>query len=589
MKGLNIIRLAVLVMLTALIAMQMASCGWKGEELIEYDPTSGADTATNDLTYTAVTSNVSSVSAVSAYLNGYTNYTTDPLIDFAEYGFLISRFQENPTYASADEGEENTESYVRRIRLDEIAIDCSISYRVMGLIPNTEFFYRTYVKQKDGEILYGIVKHFMTSDIELTIYTPTRTGLADADMSARIDGLNNGDYGGDVFLTFECSDVSFLDTTTTRTYYKSQEASDGESIYLKTTTFTEMTHATTYYAKAFLTVNSKYYVYEEDNVYNTKTQQYTYGVAVEDVTSCKYVTEEIKFETSTLNGVASYNSSDVTLNYDAADIVDCYFVLPSDTLEVQEYGVALILEDEAGNIYYKYYPSDTEELRTGKRYDVNIADLELDTGYSYVAYLIVEGIEFISVDVYTFHTKDYTPYYVDLGLSVLWADRNVGSYAVSHAGCYYSWGETQQKKNYVDETFVGPGTDVTDISGTSYDVATVNWGEPWRIPTVAEVEELFEECEWAWKKQDDMWGYLITGPNDSTIFMPAGGMMNGTELADYGNYGYYWTSERVESNSETEYVVDIRFRSGINAGVGTTPFGSCLPSLGLCVRPVRER
>ena len=44
------------------------------------------------------------------------------------------------------------------------------------------------------------------------------------------------------------------------------------------------------------------------------------------------------------------------------------------------------------------------------------------------------------------------PQAVDLGLSVKWADRNVGATSAEEYGDYYSWGETQTKDNYDYQT-----------------------------------------------------------------------------------------------------------------------------------------
>lgn len=85
--------------------------------------------------------------------------------------------------------------------------------------------------------------------------------------------------------------------------------------------------------------------------------------------------------------------------------------------------------------------------------------------------------------------------WVDLGLSVLWAAYNVGASSPEEYGGYYAWGETSTKSDYTwenykhrkrtdydhehygddcwcwDYKFIGK-----EISGTSYDVAHVQWG-----------------------------------------------------------------------------------------------------------------
>lgn len=137
-------------------------------------------------------------------------------------------------------------------------------------------------------------------------------------------------------------------------------------------------------------------------------------------------------------------------------------------------------------------------------------------------------------------------YYVDLGLSVLWATCNVGAKKEEEYGDYYAWGETAvaQWNNYSEENCKSYGVGAGDISGDGrYDVARVKWGGTWRMPTRAEFDELQEECEWEWTTQKDIYGYKVTGPNGNTIFLPAAGMREGSTLNDEGTEGSdYWSA-----------------------------------------------
>ena len=51
------------------------------------------------------------------------------------------------------------------------------------------------------------------------------------------------------------------------------------------------------------------------------------------------------------------------------------------------------------------------------------------------------------------NTNDNKNEYVDLGLSVYWATRNVGAEKPEDIGSYYSWGETVPKKEYTWSTY----------------------------------------------------------------------------------------------------------------------------------------
>lgn len=135
---------------------------------------------------------------------------------------------------------------------------------------------------------------------------------------------------------------------------------------------------------------------------------------------------------------------------------------------------------------------------------------------------------------------------VDLGLSVQWATCNIGAELPESYGNYYAWGEVKTKAIYTennykhmkDGQFVPLGQ---NIAGTTYDVARQQWGGDWRLPTVAEVEELAQRCVWTWTSQNGVNGYLITGPSGDNIFLPAAGQKR-SEALNVGSTGYYWTA-----------------------------------------------
>lgn len=54
-----------------------------------------------------------------------------------------------------------------------------------------------------------------------------------------------------------------------------------------------------------------------------------------------------------------------------------------------------------------------------------------------------------------------------------WADRNIGATSVTSVGGYYSYGETTTKQIYTSDTYTFK-SDITNIAGTEYDVATKN-------------------------------------------------------------------------------------------------------------------
>ena len=149
--------------------------------------------------------------------------------------------------------------------------------------------------------------------------------------------------------------------------------------------------------------------------------------------------------------------------------------------------------------------------------------------------------------------------YVDLGLSVKWATCNVGANAPEEYGDYFAWGETQTKSTYDWSTYKwcngSPYTltkyctdsdcgtvDNKTVLDKEDDAAAVNWGGSWRMPSDDELTELRTECTWTWTTQNGVNGYIVTGPNGNSIFLPTAGVCLYSNLNFAGSEGWYWSS-----------------------------------------------
>ena len=109
---------------------------------------------------------------------------------------------------------------------------------------------------------------------------------------------------------------------------------------------------------------------------------------------------------------------------------------------------------------------------------------------------------------------------VDLGLSVKWANMNVGAKKDSGFGTYFAWGEIKPKEYYSWGTYSWSKGDsnfllkycvndkVIKLLPTD-DAAHINWGGKWRMPTVEEFDELVDpaKCTWEWTTKDGVNGY----------------------------------------------------------------------------------
>ena len=178
---------------------------------------------------------------------------------------------------------------------------------------------------------------------------------------------------------------------------------------------------------------------------------------------------------------------------------------------------------------------------------------------------------------------------VDLGLpsGTKWANMNVGAEKPEDYGDYLAWGETKPKDVYDWSTYIHcDGSRDTchdlgsDIAGEKdYDAATANWGAPWRMPSLAQCQELINNTTSEWTSQNGVNGRKFTGPNGGTIFLPAAGSRWISDLDNAGTYGFYWSSTLYESSPDRAYRLDFYSGSADWYGIGSR-YG------GFTVRPV---
>ncbi len=77
-----------------------------------------------------------------------------------------------------------------------------------------------------------------------------------------------------------------------------------------------------------------------------------------------------------------------------------------------------------------------------------------------------------------------------------------------------------------------------DILAPEHDAAHVQWGGGWRMPTLLELQNLVDKCDWTWKKVNGVKGFVVRGKRayaSASIFLPAAD-------DNAGSYGGYWSS-----------------------------------------------
>lgn len=160
--------------------------------------------------------------------------------------------------------------------------------------------------------------------------------------------------------------------------------------------------------------------------------------------------------------------------------------------------------------------------------------------------------------------------FVDLGLpsGIKWATHNLDislpnkeTASPEDWGGYYGWADPTGRQISEEEDDYPNSAPPSSICGTDYDIAHVQWGKNWRLPTDKEQQELFEKCKW---KQETINGkkcYRVTGPNGNSLIFPRANMVgshNGISLWNTET-GYYMSGECFKSSDEQYHVYILSF------------------------------
>ena len=197
--------------------------------------------------------------------------------------------------------------------------------------------------------------------------------------------------------------------------------------------------------------------------------------------------------------------------------------------------------------------------------------------------------KFVDFGIVVEEPSAYDKYAVDLGLSVKWAKMNVGAVSIEDCGEHYAWGETESKSYFSWSSYDycnGNKSTITKYNAhdgkttlePSDDAATVIMGRNWRTPTLTEMEELVNRCQWTPETLNGVNGVRVTGPNGNSIFLPFGGEMSEDVLYHSGTTGYYYVST-LSIDSETSAPALVCFGN-------TQEFVPHARFFGLNIRPV---
>lgn len=206
--------------------------------------------------------------------------------------------------------------------------------------------------------------------------------------------------------------------------------------------------------------------------------------------------------------------------------------------------------------------------------------------FYYWARIQADGTEWIG-DMAYFLTWEILA--VDIGLSVKWADYNVGATFREPLGLYFTWGGLEGARK-VDDPLPERWEDGSKYSGKDRkllldpedDVAHVTMGEPWRMPTFEETQELVNsrddsDYKWTHTTLEGVPGWEVEYlPNGNRIFFPA------LKHESTGSYTGYWSSELDSPDNGYLYAWGWTFRDDGPESLGCTRNATCL------VRAVRD-
>lgn len=279
----------------------------------------------------------------------------------------------------------------------------------------------------------------------------------------------------------------------------------------------------------------------------------------------------------TVSGASFSENSPLTMYSDdtGAGAVSCAALIPPQAVSNSNF---LKVTTDCGDVLYSI---DAKTFNTAQTYTLNVTVNDNATGTTVpIIGWTANGQPTVSPTV-TSAVKA-----VDLGLSVKWANVNIGGNSETDFGMFFAWadvtgrpagtpGPTKETAvtdgynyDWAHSRFYVDGDVITfsKYTGSDYDIlqpeddaATAFWGSPWRMPTLEEMDELrnSSNCSWTW--QDDYNGtgvpeFLVTslkeGYTSNYIFLPAAGYRGGTVQDIGGTRGLYWTSTNAKGGQE---------------------------------------
>lgn len=143
------------------------------------------------------------------------------------------------------------------------------------------------------------------------------------------------------------------------------------------------------------------------------------------------------------------------------------------------------------------------------------------------------------------------------GCSVYWASRNIGAENDYDYGKFFTWGEADgfSPISYDgDYNFYPQNREFKEQNIISFvDGAQKNWGNPWTVPSVKDVNDLLNNTQsyYTTYQNTGITGRWFVGINAETnkpdsIFFPAAAQLIYDKWTEVGRFGCYWAKEQAD-------------------------------------------
>lgn len=331
----------------------------------------------------------------------------------------------------------------------------------------------------------------------------------------------------------------------------------------------------------------------------------------------------IKFDVTVPNEIASTKFSKLTIeSSEPAFVLKGSFVPTSDTPELKAETLTDKLTVTLGSGGFApvggkltiWFMTGATDL-TGKTLTVTVQDAYDKYSGTVDGALLQAGKAHLFEVTLAKAARDYRDYTVDLGLpsGKRWAISNLTEKGLPFSstvfGDYYAWGETEPyyesltvkgennvvvtwksgyeggytQANYDKNTALSSYTSASAKLSEEHDAAYQKLGAGWRIPSVADMDELEANCTVSAATVNGVNGVKYTSNiNGNSIFMPVNGYFNGTTFKGYTENSpanRFWMQDNKSSTQAYQ-------QYGSQSSPGKGAYGAKDKFRGASIRPV---